>query len=143
MLCACAAPRLSQIRNTGATALQCSPDSLWVIDDGNGWSAAGCGQIASGVDPLVVSNVSPAGCESLAQFEFRMCALVARQRAVSSGADQGNVSAQAMENADVEQCRIRLKERTDTCLKSPPPRRPDSAAPAPAPAPEGAPPATP
>jgi hypothetical protein len=135
---------MTQIRATGATALQCSPDSLWVVDDGTGWSTAGCGQIASGVDPLVVASVTPASCESLAQFEYRMCLLIARQRAVESGSDQGNVSSQAMENADAEQCRLRYRERADTCIKNPPPRKPDAAAPAPAqPAPESPAPATP
>jgi hypothetical protein len=132
LLAAACAGRMGQIRKTASGAMSCPGDALWVIDDGASWSTAGCGQIASGVDPEHVNSVSSATCESLADFEFRMCLLVARQRAVTAGGDNGNVTAQAMEGQDGQACYVRRKERTDSCLKEPPPRKAQPAVPAPA-----------
>jgi hypothetical protein len=122
LLCACATGRLDQIRKTGGAAMSCPGDSLWVLDDGTGWAAAGCGQIASGTDPTQLSQVSAATCPALAQFEYRMCLLVARQRAASMGSGSGNLAAQGMEANDAQACSERLKSRSDTCLRTPPPR---------------------
>jgi hypothetical protein len=121
MLCACATGRLDQIRKTSGIAMSCPGDSLWVLDDGSGWAATGCGLIASGIDPTQVSEVTPATCPALAQFEYRMCLFLAHQRS-STGSASGNLAAQGMESYDAQACAERLKSRTDTCLRSPPPR---------------------
>lgn len=122
LLGGCATGRLDQIRLTGAAAMACPADSLWVLDDDSGWAATGCGQIASGSDPLHASEVSQATCPAMAQLEYRMCLLVARQRAASAGSASGNLAAQGMEQNDAQACGERLKSRNDTCLRSPPPR---------------------
>ncbi len=116
LVTSCATQRLAQARFTGAAAMGCAPEDLWVFEDEAGWSATGCGQIVSGTEVGTVDHREKATCESLARFEFRLCRAMARQSRGSYGASIGGDIATAIRSAQEEaQCNDQLSMRYASC----------------------------